>query len=100
MIFDLDETLIHCNHSNPDIQTQYSIPITFPNGQKVDVKFKILKANINVRPYALKILKELSLIFEIIIFTASHFSYANAILDFLDPDNTIISHRLFRDHCI
>jgi len=32
----------------------------------------INKANLNVRPFAIKILQELSEFFEIIIFTASH----------------------------
>jgi CTD small phosphatase-like protein 2 len=37
--------------------------------------------------------------FEIIIFTASHKSYADAILDELDPDKNIFSHRLYRNNC-
>ena len=37
--------------------------------------------------------------FEIIIFTASHFSYADAILDELDPEGKIFQHRLYRQHC-
>lgn len=45
-------------------------------------------------------LKELSEHFEIIIFTASHASYATAVLDHLDPSNSVISHRLFRENCI
>ncbi len=45
-------------------------------------------------------LKELSLYYEIIVFTASHNCYANVVLDYLDPKNEIIQHRLFREHCI
>jgi len=38
--------------------------------------------------------------FEVIIFTASHSSYANVILDFLDPNKEYIHHRLYRESCI
>lgn len=38
--------------------------------------------------------------YEIIVFTASHSCYANVILDYLDPTNEYIHHRLFRDSCI
>jgi CTD small phosphatase-like protein 2 len=43
IVFDLDETLIHCNHSNLAIKTQYTIPIIFPNGQRVDVNINFDK---------------------------------------------------------
>ena len=33
-------------------------------------------------------------------FTASHSCYASKVLDYLDPDNKLIAHRLFRDNCI
>ena len=33
------------------------------------------------------------------IFTASHNYYADAILDYIDPKNQYISHRLYRDSC-
>ena len=52
----------------------------------------ILKVGVSIRPYAKEMLKELSEIFEIIVFTASNFTYANAVLDVLD--------RLYRKHCI
>ena len=54
---------------------------------------------INIRPYAISFLKKMAKKFEIIIFTASHHSYANAILDELDPEGEIFQHRLYRQHC-
>jgi CTD small phosphatase-like protein 2 len=33
------------------------------------------------------------------VFTASQSTYANAIIDYLDPQKKFISHRLFRDSC-
>jgi CTD small phosphatase-like protein 2 len=43
------------------------------------------QAGINVRPFALEILKEMSQLYEVIVFTASHSCYANRVLDYLDP---------------
>jgi TFIIF-interacting CTD phosphatase-like protein len=40
-----------------------------------------IKIGINIRPYALTFLKKMTPKFEIVIFTASHHSYADAILD-------------------
>lgn len=34
------------------------------------------------------------------VFTASHNCYANKVLDYLDPKQEFIHHRLFRDHCV
>ena len=32
-------------------------------------------------------------------FTASHKFYADVVLDYLDPNNELIHHRLYRDSC-
>jgi CTD small phosphatase-like protein 2 len=91
VVFDLDETLIHCNDTlTPPYDVK--LPITFPTGE-------VIEAGINIRPYAHEILKNLSRHFEVIVFTASHSCYANVVLDYLDPNNEYIQHRLFRDHC-
>ena len=42
LIFDLDETLIHCNTSGMG-RTDVTLPIIFPSGEKLD-------ASINIRP--------------------------------------------------
>ena len=91
VIFDLDETLIHCNDTlTPPYDVK--LPITFPTGQ-------IIQAGINIRPHAVEILQNLSKNFQIVVFTASHSCYANVVLDYLDPQNRYIHHRLFREHC-
>jgi len=92
LIFDLDETLIHCNEST-SVPSDVVLPIKFPHGE-------VIEAGINVRPYAYDILKELSQYYEIVVFTASHSSYANVVLDYLDPQGQYIQHRLFREHCM
>ena len=90
LIFDLDETLIHCNEDQ-SIKSDIKIPITFPTGEKIE-------AGINIRPFAFEILEQMSEFFEIIIFTASHSCYANPVIDFLDRKK-VVKKRLFRDHC-
>lgn len=59
----------------------------------------MIEAGINIRPHAQEILENLSKNFEIIVFTASHSCYANVVLDYLDPEDRYIHHRLFREHC-
>jgi len=58
LVLDLDETLVH-----------------------FDVRRRIFK----VRPLCIRFLEELSTLYEIVIFTAAHETYANFILDKLDP---------------
>lgn len=41
----------------------------------------------------------MSRMFEIVAFTASHESYADVVLDEIDPKRELISHRLYRRHC-
>jgi len=36
----------------------------------------------------------------LIVFTASHECYASKVIDYLDPENKLVSHRLYREHCI
>jgi len=44
LVFDLDETLIHCNEST-EVPHDILLNITFPNGDST-------KAGVNIRPYA------------------------------------------------
>ena len=37
--------------------------------------------------------------FQVVVFTASHKTYADAVLDFLDPDQELIDARFYRDSC-
>jgi CTD small phosphatase-like protein 2 len=45
-------------------------------------------------------LEEANKLFQVGVFTASHKSYADAILDFIDPENKLFSFRLYRDSCL
>jgi CTD small phosphatase-like protein 2 len=91
VIFDLDETLVHCN---TDLETAHvKLEVTFPSGETV-------MAGINIRPFAHEVLVEANKHFEVIVFTASHQCYADKVLDYMDPDHNLIHHRLYRDNCV
>jgi CTD small phosphatase-like protein 2 len=45
-------------------------------------------------------LRSLSKIYEIVVFTASQQAYADRIVDYLDIEKKLIHHRLYRQHCI
>lgn len=89
---DLDETLIHSE--------EYSALKTYDKVITVQMKDDHYeKIGIMVRPYCVQFLRSMSRKFEIVIFTASVDSYANQIIDFLDPAKDLISYRLYRQDC-
>lgn len=92
VVFDLDETLVHCPERvgrRPDVV----LKVRFPNGE-------ILDAPVYVRPFAVECLKQASKNYEVVVFTASHQCYADAVLNYLDPENKYIYLRLYRENCI
>lgn len=56
--------------------------------------------DITIRPYTLTFLKKISKKWEVVVFTASHRSYADAVLNEIDPEGELFHHRLYREHCI
>ena len=100
IIFDLDETLIHCKREEYYEEIDYgetifepseSVNVTSPEGETVATGFSI-------RPFALECLKKANEKYEVAIFTAGHDWYANPIIDYLDKDGTLVQHRFFRSH--
>ncbi|CAI5476716.1 unnamed protein product [Closterium sp. Yama58-4] len=90
LILDLDETLIHSYFCKVDeADAQFYIDIF---GQMTDVS--VLK-----RPGTDAFLEAMAAKYEVVIFTASIPNYANAIVDWLDPEGRLIHHRLYRDSC-
>jgi CTD small phosphatase-like protein 2 len=67
--------------------------IKFPTGESVE-------AGVNIRPYAKEVLKAANENYEVVVFTASHQCYADVVLDYLDPDHSLIHHRFYRDSCV
>lgn len=94
IVFDMDETLIHCvedfERDSPDVV--------------LDIQFtgesEITKAGINIRPGVREILEYANTLFRVVVFTASEKDYANPILNYLDPKGTLIKARYFRDSCV
>lgn len=93
IVFDLDETLVHCMEEFEQNEVDHVLTIEFPNNEVVD-------AGLNIRPYAIECLKEANKHFQVIVFTASHSCYADAVLDFIDPHRELIQYRMYRDQWV
>lgn len=92
-VFDLDETLVHCLVKDID-KCDNILKITMPSSNQ------IATIGVNIRPGWEDAIKRLSLTYNIVIYTASHKSYADAVLNFLDPNNIYFYNRLYRNNCI
>ena len=91
LIFDLDNTLVHCS---PTVENaHHCLNVTLPSG-------KTVTAGIRIRPFALDCLHLASKLFEVAIFTASHSCYSEKVIDLLDPERDKVHHRLFREDCV
>ncbi len=84
---------MHCVEDFYNHSVDHLITVTFPNGDQAT-------AGINIRPYALECLRQAAEVLQVVVFTASHQSYADVVLDLLDPKREIFSMRLYRDSCI
>jgi len=56
--------------------------------------------HLSLRPFASDMLKKLSLLYEIIVFTASCKEYANCVVRAIDPENKFIEKVISHEHCI
>ena len=122
LLLDLDETLIHADFFEefPEkSENKYDKIISFyteeptnfiqentdnnttDDESKDDSGEKVLnKVGIFLRPKVQEFLKEISNYFEIGIFTASIPEYADAVINYLDPDEKLIKFRLYRNDCV
>ena len=89
LIFDLDETLIHCVEDTNKDQPDVLLEIDFPGEEPT-------MAGLNLRPYLLQCLTEANKIMQVGVFTASSQTYADAILKYIDPKNELFSFRMYR----
>ena len=89
LVLDLDETLVHSSF----------FPLTH-----ADHTFKLgegenqVMVYMLVRPGAKQFLKELGKLYELVVFTASVQSYADQVIDYIDPGR-LVKHRLYRESC-
>ncbi|KAJ2616292.1 CTD small phosphatase-like protein 2 [Coemansia sp. RSA 1365] len=91
LVLDLDETLVHCALNKVDnadlvFQVEY-------NAVNYDVYCRL-------RPGYKEFLERASMLFEVVVFTASQQVYADQLLNWIDPERRYIRHRLFRDSCV
>jgi Dullard-like phosphatase family protein len=100
-LFDLDETIVHCigeiNMNNVEsfsMECDAKIKVQLPAGRRVAT------IGINIRPHWEEALKKIKDKYHIIAFTASHDSYADSVLNFLDPKNKYFEYRLYRKNCV
>ncbi len=93
LVIDLDETLIHSDFDN-ELKENYQKILQFTHEGET-IMFSLF-----VRPGLQDFLNYIKERFEVVIFTASRKEYADCILNYLDPENNIISHRLYREDCI
>eukprot|EP00929_Paragymnodinium_shiwhaense_P061257 TRINITY_DN30590_c0_g1_i1.p1 TRINITY_DN30590_c0_g1~~TRINITY_DN30590_c0_g1_i1.p1 ORF type:complete len:341 (-),score=81.89 TRINITY_DN30590_c0_g1_i1:51-1073(-) len=91
LVLDLDETLVHCcldERQAPRPNFCVSFEETTALGY------------VYVRPFAELFLQVAARLFEVVVFTASSSSYADQVLDRLDPTGQLLSKRLYREHCV
>ena len=92
LVLDLDETLVHADFEG--IFLNHDVVLSFNSDGSTYTVGVFLRPGLHD---FLQILKEK---FDICIYTASSPVYADAIIDYLDPDKKIITKRLYRDDCI
>ena len=93
-LFDLDETLVHCTGDikSKKAKYQHTIDISLPGKNSV-------KVGINLRPLWKETLDLIKKKYHIVVHTASHQTYADAVLDFMDPEKKYFKYRLYRNNC-
>lgn len=90
VVIDLDETLIHASPTTK--KPDHIITKILPDGSSLCLK-------VSIRPYAKEFIRTVAYFAEVIIFTASVKTYADPIIDLLDPLRELIKLRLYRESC-
>jgi len=97
LVLDLDETLAHCGREGrcPRVPAEQAMP------PDLIIEFDATPAygNVSFRPFVQCFLETAAKSFEIVVFTASQQSYADKVINALDPTGAHIKHRLYRQHC-
>lgn len=101
VVFDLDDTLVYVMTDEKLANAKMTYKANIKRTSYIASRTgKSITINVVIRPYALEMLQQLAPYYEIIVFTAAAKSYGDAIIDVLDPDNTLIDHRLYRENCM
>jgi len=90
LVLDLDETLVHCS-PEPIKNAEKTFNMSSEgHNYTIYVKF---------RPFLDFFLKEVSQVFDLMLFTASQQSYAGKVLGFIDPNFTFFKNVFYRESC-
>ena len=90
LVLDLDQTLIDCALVN-----------VIPHSKPADFVYKDVnggRAQVWCRPGLQEFLSNVSCLFEVVLFTAAGQRHADAVLDFIDPNQSFFHHRLYQQH--
>jgi len=100
LVLDLDETLIHSIMKEVEAPLLSSATAAGLDTLHIHIEEEHFDLDCIIRPYVTKFLETMSKWFkEIVVFTASQRSYADAIIDHIDPNHQYISRRFYRDSC-
>lgn len=93
LVLDLDETLVHTElaDAGPPRPDSHSLELL--------VDGALRRVAVALRPGVPAFLVAVSRLFELVVFTASHQSYAQAVLALLDPDGGLFAGCVCRDAC-
>jgi len=95
-LFDLNETLLHYSLDNvEDFEHILSFEINCKDNEKINNT-----VGLNVRPYLLDCLRELSKCYIIGLYTSTERELAEKLIEFIDPNDQIFQIKLFRENCI
>ena len=98
----MDETLIHTKRDEDDVDdVEFLVQLYGEDFVNVkpdvwvemvppDTDDLVIKSGFFIRPYVDELLRASNLDYEVAVFTAGFDWYANPILDYLDPDGTLI----------
>jgi len=98
LVLDLDETLVHCRREGSSSSSRSTVSTTSPD-LVVTFDDQPKRGSVGFRPHVKFFLETVSKNFEVVVFTASQQSYADKVLNALDPQGKWIEHRLYRCHC-
>ncbi|CAM9929675.1 unnamed protein product, partial [Scytosiphon promiscuus] len=120
LVLDLDETLVSSSRKPCDCDYKIIFKIHSREGSSADDTFaanadapntrgggstggngniREIHYYVRLRPGLASFLEKIAAVYELVIWTASGQSYADAIIDLIDPKGVLFSERLYRDSC-
>lgn len=93
-MLDLDETLVHSRPGQvPEAGCDFSVEVRGGGDKSCLI-------HVRKRPHVREFLERAAELFEVVVFTAGQQAYADQVLDMLDPQGTLIHHRIYRPSCV